>query len=174
MRHIRLQCCSCHCQLDRHCDAALLNSIHVIRRLSPKQAANYDVVMTFDDVTVLDALLAAGQRVQSAFAGASDPEGALRSAHEFLANALADHPDDARLLTALGAVACDRGQHEQALAPLRRALALGSRDKNAYFNLGVALINLSEPARAKTAFTQACALSALSCTWEAYFDPQAH
>jgi hypothetical protein len=51
---------------------------------------------------------------------------------------------------------------------------LGSRDRNAYFNVGVALINLSEPALAKTAFTQACALSALPCTWEAYFDPQAH
>lgn len=86
---------------------------------------------------------------------------------------MAAHPDDMLLLAALGAVACDQGQHRRAEVYLRRALTLGTTDGHAAFNLGVALIQGGQQALARAAFEQARTMCACPWTWEAYFDPLA-
>ncbi|MCF7750747.1 tetratricopeptide repeat protein [Bacillus subtilis subsp. subtilis] len=120
-----------------------------------------------------DVLQAARRQVDAAFAGRAEVDVALHAAREMLDAALAAHPDDARLLVALGAVACDQGRHDQARTLLRHALALGTQDRHAVFNLGVALLNLGRIAQARAAFGKAATMTASPHTWEAWFDPQA-
>lgn len=119
---------------------------------------------------VVHALLSARSEVEAAFAGTLDADAALATA----AAALSAHGDDPLLLTALGAVACDRAQYAHAREVLQRALALGSDDRHAAFNLGVALLNTGRAAQARAAFEQARTMAASPFTWEAWFDPQAH
>lgn len=124
--------------------------------------------------TVVHALLSARSEVEAAFAGTRDADAALAMAAATLEAALSAHGDDPLLLTALGAVACDRAQYAHAREVLQRALALGSDDRHAAFNLGVALLNTGRMAQARAAFEQARTMAASPFTWEAWFDPQAH
>lgn len=123
---------------------------------------------------VVHALRSARSEVEAAFAGTRDADTALATATATLEAALSAHGEDALLLTALGAVACDRAQYAHAREVLQRALALGSDDRHAAFNLGVALINTGRIAQARAAFEQARTMAAAPFTWEAWFDPQAH
>nr|TKK10304.1 UDP-N-acetylglucosamine-peptide N-acetylglucosaminyltransferase [Stenotrophomonas rhizophila] len=112
--------------------------------------------------------------MEAAFAGTRDADAALATAAATLEAALSAHGDDPLLLTGLGAVACDRAQYAHAREVLQRALALGSDDRHAAFNLGVALLNTGRTAQARAAFEQARTMAASPFTWEAWFDPQAH
>lgn len=123
---------------------------------------------------VVHALLSARSEVEAAFAGTRDADTSLATAAATLEAALSAHGEDALLLTALGAVACDRAQYAHAREVLQRALALGSDDRHAAFNLGVALLNTGRMAQARAAFEQARTMAASPFTWEAWFDPQAH
>ncbi|WP_447594669.1 tetratricopeptide repeat protein [Stenotrophomonas rhizophila] len=123
---------------------------------------------------VVHALRSARSEVEAAFAGTRDADTALATATATLEAALSAHGEDALLLTALGAVACDCAQYAHAREVLQRALALGSDDRHAAFNLGVALINTGRMAQARAAFEQARTMAASPFTWEAWFDPQAH
>lgn len=129
-----------------------------------------------DDVSsaVVHALLSARSEVEAAFAGTRDADAALATATATLEAALSGHSEDPLLLTGLGAVACDRAQYARAREVLQRALALGSDDRHAAFNLGVALLNTGRTAQARAAFEQARTMAASPFTWEAWFDPQAH
>jgi Flp pilus assembly protein TadD len=98
----------------------------------------------------------------------------LAWAEQLLLEALAQDPDDTLLLTGLGTVLCDLGKHEKATTVLRRAVELGSVDRNTFFNLGVAILNSGTHEEAMSFLSKANSLAPSSHSWEAYFDPQAH
>jgi len=97
----------------------------------------------------------------------------LAQAELLLIAAAASAPDDAALLTCLGAVRCDLGNYGDAAEVLQRAVQLRSDDRNTYFNLGVALLNSGKRRQAMQRFRQAASRRASAATWEAYFDPHA-
>jgi len=97
----------------------------------------------------------------------------LAQAESLLIAAAASAPDDAALLTCLGAVRCDLGNYGDAAEVLQRAVQLRSDDRNTYFNLGVALLNSGKRRQAMQRFRQAASRRASAATWEAYFDPHA-
>jgi Tfp pilus assembly protein PilF len=97
----------------------------------------------------------------------------LAEADGLLRAAIQSEPERPELLTALGAVLCDRLAFEEAVAVLERALELGSQDRNTHFNLGVALLGTARSGEATAAFRRASSLAASPATWEAYFDPHA-
>ncbi|WP_371184705.1 tetratricopeptide repeat protein [Xanthomonas sacchari] len=120
-----------------------------------------------------DALVRARALVHAAM---TDPQGgtaALMQAESLLLAALAAAPEDAALLTGLGAVQCDLGRYADAVDALQRAVRLQSEDRHTYFNLGVALLNSGDGAQAMQRFRQAATRAGLAATWEAYFDPHA-
>ncbi|MET0549414.1 MAG: tetratricopeptide repeat protein [Xanthomonas sp.] len=107
----------------------------------------------------------------------TDPQGGaaeLAQAESLLLAALAAAPDDAALLTGLGAVRCDLGDYHAAVEVLQRAVRLRSADRHTYFNLGVALLNSGNGDQAMQRFRQAATRAGSAATWEAYFDPHAH
>ncbi|MNY53447.1 hypothetical protein D3C86_1892070 [compost metagenome] len=91
-----------------------------------------------------------------------------------LSKALVESPGNVLTLTCLGAVLSDQGKHKEAASALRRAVELGSTDRNTFFNLGVATMNFSTRAKAMSAFRGADGLQASPQSWPAYFDAQAH
>ncbi len=106
----------------------------------------------------------------------TDPQGgtaALIQAESLLLAVLAATPDDAALLTGLGAVQCDLGRYADAVDALQRAVRLQSDDRHTCFNLGVALLNRGDGQQAMARFRQAATREGSAATWEAYFDPQA-
>lgn len=127
-----------------------------------------------DDPITLQATATARRHVHAAHAGVADVDASLQAARTALERALARQSSDVRLLTCLGAVACDQGEHHYASELLTQAVALGSQDRNTFFNLGVALLNSGDADQARARFAQARAMMASVHTWEAYFDPQAH
>ena len=112
--------------------------------------------------------------VQEAFSQPGKFASNLARAEELLLGALAQAPDDTLLLTGLGAVLCDQGKHEKATTVLRRAVELGSVDRNTFFNLGVSILNSGTHEEAMTFLSKANSLEPSPLSWEAYFDPQAH
>ncbi|MCC7635229.1 tetratricopeptide repeat protein [Stenotrophomonas rhizophila] len=122
---------------------------------------------------VHSALDTARQHVDAAFNGIASADLALGNAWTILQRALVNEPASIPLLTCLGAVACDRGDHAGARVLLEQALALGSTDRHTAFNLGVALLNTGETTLARRQFARASTQSADPQTWAAYFDPQA-
>lgn len=95
-------------------------------------------------------------------------------ARSLLEQALAANADDVLVLTCLGAVLSDQGRYRDAAKLLRKVVANGSKDRNAYFNLGVAVLNSGTHEEAMSWFEKSNALQADPDSWEAYFDPQAH
>ena len=83
-------------------------------------------------------------------------------------------PGNVEALTCLGAVLSDAGKHKEAASTLRKAICLGSEDRNTCFNMAVALINSAHHDEAMEYFRLADALPASPQTWEAYFDPHGH
>ena len=57
---------------------------------------------------------------------------------------------------------------------LKRAVALGSQDRNTFFNLGVAVLNDGTAESPRPFFEEAARHPASPETWEAYVDFQAH
>ena len=98
----------------------------------------------------------------------------LAEAERILHSAAQEEPSNTDVLTCFGAVLSDSGKHQEATRILRAVISAGSRDRNTYFNLGVALINSATHEEAMSYFKQANTLSSSAQTWEAYFDPQAH
>ena len=97
----------------------------------------------------------------------------LARAEESLSEALVGDPENPLLLTCLGAVLCDQGQHARATQVLRRAVEHGSQDSNTFFNLGVAVLSCGTHEEAMRLFSKARSLRPSSQSWEAYFDPHA-
>ncbi|MCD7098077.1 UDP-N-acetylglucosamine-peptide N-acetylglucosaminyltransferase [Stenotrophomonas sp. MMGLT7] len=98
----------------------------------------------------------------------------IAEAERILRVAAQKEPQNAEVLTCLGAVLSDAGKHPEATQVLRAAIGVGSQDRNTYFNLGVALINSADHEEAMSYFRRASGLRSSPNTWEAYFDPQAH
>lgn len=122
----------------------------------------------------LDLISASRSLVEEAWKKADKWEANLASAEAMLSKALLEVPGNVLALTCLGAVLSDQGKHEKATIVLKRAVALGSTDRNTYFNLGVATMNYDTHEKAMAAFRGAEGLQASSLSWEAYFDAQAH
>ena len=122
----------------------------------------------------MSAIEIAKSLAQEAFSSPGKYASNLARAEELLLGALGQEPDDTLLLTGLGAVLCDQGKHEQATTVLRRAVELGSGDRNTFFNLGVSILNSGTHEEAMTLLSRAKSLEPSSQSWEAYFDPQAH
>jgi tetratricopeptide (TPR) repeat protein len=93
-------------------------------------------------------------------------------AKSILLKALEFDPGNTITLTNLGAVFLDTGKHSEGLEILTRAEAIGSSDRNLYFNIGVAMMNLTADTRskAKMYFNRAASMKASPKTIEAYFD----
>ena len=114
--------------------------------------------------------------VDEAWADPGRWEDHLGAAEALLRAAAAADPADPIPLICLGAVLSDRGHHAQAIPVLEQAIRLGSRDRNAYQNLAIALLNTGPDgrARAQPLFEAARELAPSPDTWEAYFDPHGH
>jgi Tfp pilus assembly protein PilF len=95
-------------------------------------------------------------------------------ARSLLEEALVADTNDILLLTCLGAVLSDQGRHRDATEVLRKSAANGSKDRNTYFNLGVAVLNSGAHEEAMRWFKMADELHEDPESWQAYFDPQAH
>jgi Tfp pilus assembly protein PilF len=95
------------------------------------------------------------------------------AAEKHLREELSRQKNNIVLLTCLGAVLCDRTRYAEAMRLLQMAVQLGSTDRNTYFNLGVAMLNVTTHEEAMLWFKRAGQLSADPRSWEAYFDPQA-
>lgn len=85
-------------------------------------------------------------------------------------------PDSGVLLNNLGVALSNRGCHSAAVESLRIAVGLIPNDRNAHFNLAVALMNVDEAGRreAPEHFRAATELQPGSETLEAYFDPHGY
>lgn len=112
--------------------------------------------------------------VDDAFGGSGNWDRNYARARALIEAALESDPDNITLLTCLGAILSDTGQHAQAVPVLKRAVKLGSTDRHTYFNLAVATLNRGSHVRADKLFAQAAGLQGGSETWEAYFDPHGH
>jgi len=97
----------------------------------------------------------------------------IAEAEALLSEALASDPNNTLTLTCLGTVLCDEGQYARAAELLQRAVTLGSSDRNTFFALAVATMNISTQEEARPLFARAGELQAMAQSWEAYFDGQA-
>jgi Flp pilus assembly protein TadD len=113
------------------------------------------------------------QLVKEAWASADKWQGNYAAAEQLLREAATKQQANTLVLTCLGAVLCDQAKYKEAADVLASAAKLGSNDRNTYFNLGVALLNVATHEEAMTAFSKAKQLVADGASWEAYFDPQA-
>lgn len=96
-------------------------------------------------------------------------------AQHLLEKLQSEHPGNTVILTNLGAVLSDQGQHKRALLRLLKAANLGSDDRNLYMNIGIAKMNINEErGSAKAYFDKARELKPDPLTIEAYFDPHGH
>lgn len=112
--------------------------------------------------------------VQEAFSSPGKWVSNLARAEALLSAEVAREPMNTLLLTCLGTVLCDQGQHGRAVEVLSRAVDLGSSDRNTFFGLGVAVLNSGSHEEAMEFFAKARLLEPSPQSWEAYFDPQAH
>jgi len=120
-----------------------------------------------------DALAASKVLMQELHGDTSRWDENMAAAEAMLRRALLQSPQDIATLTGLGAVLCDQGKHQEAVALLDLAVKLGSGDSHTHYNLGVALLGHAQPATARAAFKKAQRYPASALTWQACFDPQA-
>lgn len=83
-------------------------------------------------------------------------------------------PRNTVLLICMGTLLSDQGRHKKAAEVLKKAVKLGTEDRNAYFNLAVATLNCGSYPQAMAYFRRAGKFKPEPQTWEAYFDPQGH
>ena len=90
---------------------------------------------------------------------------------EILEKLLNEKPGNTQVITSLGALISDRGRHREALAVLKKAEGKTS-DANLYFNIGVAMMNISAQTRenARAYFLKAGKMEADPLTIQAYID----
>lgn len=75
----------------------------------------------------------------------------------------------------LGAILCDSGEYETALAVLKIALDLGSEDKNLYTNLAIVMVDMGMNAEEYHEYLEIAEnMSESPLTFKAYFDPHSH
>jgi Flp pilus assembly protein TadD len=93
-----------------------------------------------------------------------------------LRRALQKDKNNTVTLTNLGAAMLDIGKHGDALKILKQAEAVDSTDRNLYFNIAVAMMNISSATRtqAKPYFDKAASLNPYPETIQSYFDAHAH
>ena len=123
---------------------------------------------------IMNAIDRSHQLVMECYGSPGKWEENLQLAESGLREELEAHPQDSEVLTCLGAVLCDQGRFAEARDVLSKAIQCGSRDRNTYFNLAVALLNTATHAQAKLMFGKSNTLVASERTWQAYFDPMAH
>jgi predicted Zn-dependent protease len=111
--------------------------------------------------------------VLDGFASADRWSSNVAAAESLLWTVLEASPEDMTALTSMGAVLCDQAKYSEAVELLKRAVQLGSTDRNTHYNLGVALVGCATPKEAMAAFERARSFNASPETWAAYFDPQA-
>ena len=124
--------------------------------------------------TAAAAIRTARRLVKEAWANDRRWERCHREARQVLEQALARQRDHVALMTCLGAVLSDQGQHRAARTLLLKAVARKPRDANAYFNLAVATLNLGRHSEADRYFALAGKFARSRTTLEAYFDPHGH
>lgn len=129
-----------------------------------------------DNDNAADLVLAGKKLCSAAWRDQSSWEGNHSAAIALFKKALALNPNDAAALTNLGAALSDMGKHREALEVLRKAEAIGSSDRNLYFNLAVALMGIDGSGRdeAQSMFEKAFTLEPEPNTMEAYLDPHGH
>ncbi|MCD0455066.1 hypothetical protein LPB85_06345 [Chryseobacterium sp. LC2016-27] len=75
----------------------------------------------------------------------------------------------------LGAILCDSGEYETALAVLKIALDLGSEDKNLYTNIAIVMVDMGKNAEEYHEYLEIAEnMSEDPLTFKAYFDPHSH
>jgi Tfp pilus assembly protein PilF len=78
-------------------------------------------------------------------------------------------------LVNLGAILCDSGEYETALAVLKIALDLGSEDKNLYTNIAIVMVDMGmNPEEYHEYLETAENMSENPLTFKAYFYPHSH
>ncbi|AZA80467.1 hypothetical protein C1637_22955 [Chryseobacterium lactis] len=84
-------------------------------------------------------------------------------------------PENTAALINIGAIYSDMGENEEALRYLKKALALGSNDKNLFVNLAVVLIYMEKHQEEYLEYLEEVEDKVEDpLTFKAYFDPQAH
>ncbi|MBE4947574.1 tetratricopeptide repeat protein [Chryseobacterium culicis] len=82
-------------------------------------------------------------------------------------------PENTSALTNIGAVYSDMGENEMALDYLKKALHLGSKDKNLFVNLSIVLVYMQKHQEEYLEYLEEAEASTEdSLTFKAYFDPQ--
>ena len=75
----------------------------------------------------------------------------------------------------LGAILCDSGEYETALAILKIALDLGSEDKNLYTNIAIVMVDMGMNAEEYHEYLEIAEnMSENPLTFKASFDPHSH
>ncbi len=112
---------------------------------------------------------------REAWKGGSGWKTNLKIAQKMLEELRSVHPGNTAILTNLGAVLSDQGQHKKAMWLLLKAANLGSNDRNLFYNIGVTKMNINGERDAAAAYFQkARTLVPDPLTIEAYFDPHGH
>ncbi|MDC8098854.1 tetratricopeptide repeat protein [Chryseobacterium rhizosphaerae] len=84
-------------------------------------------------------------------------------------------PENTSALINIGAIYSDMGENEKALSYLKKALDLGSNDKNLYVNLAVVLIYMEKHQEEYLEYLEEVEDKIEDpLTFKAYFDPQSH
>nr|WP_315026825.1 hypothetical protein [uncultured Chryseobacterium sp.] len=84
-------------------------------------------------------------------------------------------PENTSALINIGAIYSDMGENEKALYYLKKALDLGSHDKNLYVNLAVVLIYMEKHQEEYLEYLEEVEDKIEDpLTFKAYFDPQSH
>lgn len=92
-----------------------------------------------------------------------------------LEDILSIESENTSALINLGAILCDSGEYENALVVLKRALDLGSEDKNLYTNLAIVMVDMGiSPEEYHEYLETAENMSENPLTFKAYFDPHSH
>lgn len=92
-----------------------------------------------------------------------------------LEDILSIESENTSALINLGAILCDSGEYENALVVLKRALDLGSEDKNLYTNLAIVMVDMGiNPEEYHEYLETAENMRENPLTFKAYFDPHSH
>lgn len=92
-----------------------------------------------------------------------------------LEDILSIESENTSALINLGAILCDSGEYENALIVLKRALDLGSEDKNLYTNLAIVMVDMGiNPEEYHEYLETAENMRENPLTFKADFDPHSH
>jgi len=84
-------------------------------------------------------------------------------------------PENTSALVNMGAVYSDMGENETALEYLKKALNLGSKDKNLFVNLAIVLVYMEKHQEEYLEYLEEAENTIEDpLTFKAYFDPQSH